>query len=486
MYRYFFLILLAFAIAVSSCSKPQQEEPANILVSPNEVLLEDTGGTVTVQLTATRAWAVTAPSWLTVSPSRGEASSRAVTITLSAPENPDKDRTAAVQFSCAGLDVNLQVTQKGKLSQQPPYLMAQSVSVSEFIKKAEKDTYYKLTGTIGAFNKTAIRLKLTDGSSSESVYVYEVKNGEEWADQLLNGGKVTVSGKYQSVSGQIRMVGAYILSFEDDPSVPRGGFGFDKAPQGWLELPATVAGDGLELLVHAKDGKKYVSQAVSGERNWSCYWDFKEYMSLWVAYPLNTGLIGKGSRTDKWGPDPLLPESIQPNITVTYGGGWSRGHQLPSADRLNYEANVSTFYPTNITPQNNDFNSNIWEKLESRVRTLSKLNVTDTLYVVTGALYKDSKQSSESNTGFAVRIPTHYFKALLFRGSASQATQGFMAAGFLFPHSASIAQESFRKYILSIDELEEQTGIDFFPNLEALIGKETADAIEAESPSSWW
>ena len=39
---------------------------------------------------------------------------------------------------------------------------------------------------------------------------------------------------------------------------------------------------------------------------------------------------------------------------------------------------------------------------------------------------------------------------------------------------------------MSIDELEEQTGIDFFPNLVGKIGKESADKIEAAAPSAWW
>ena len=61
-----------------------------------------------------------------------------------------------------------------------------------------------------------------------------------------------------------------------------------------------------------------------------------------------------------------------------------------------------------------------------------------------------------------------------------------MAAGFLLPHDASIWNSSFLNYIMSVDALEAQTGIDFFPNLVRLIGKDKADAIEAQEPSSWW
>ncbi|MBO6168637.1 MAG: DNA/RNA non-specific endonuclease [Bacteroidales bacterium] len=262
--------------------------------------------------------------------------------------------------------------------------------------------------------------------------------------------------------------------------------GYDVAPYTWLELPATKAGDGLTFFVHDMDGGKYISPAKSGVRNWSMYWDNAEHLSCWVAYPLNNKLKGSGSRTNLWGFDPLLPKDAQPDLTGgSYGGGWTRGHQIPSADRLNFNANVSTFYGTNMTPQQYDFNGEIWASLEARVRSYASL--ADTLYVVTGCLYKDSSLYTGANSGFAVRVPTHYFKALLFKGISTYAVaDGYMAAGFLLPHDESIRKDNYTKYIMSIDELESKTGIDFFPNLTGRIGSDKAGKVEAEAPSSWW
>jgi len=255
----------------------------------------------------------------------------------------------------------------------------------------------------------------------------------------------------------------------------------------WLELPATVADDGREVLVHAMDGGKYVSQSQNGTRNWSCYWDYEEHLSPWVAYPLNNSLKGSGSRSNAWGFDPLLPTSLQPNLTNgSYGGGWTRGHQIPSADRLaTYAANASTFVPTNMTPQDYDFNCSIWADLENRVRSYA--SQSDTLYVVTGCCFENSSRWSGNSSGFSVKIPTHYFKALLYKGSASaaKATDGYMAAGYLLPHDSGIAEGNYKNYILSVDHLEEKTGIDFFPNLARKIGQDKADQIEA-TLLSWW
>ena len=263
------------------------------------------------------------------------------------------------------------------------------------------------------------------------------------------------------------------------------GYGQDVTAVNWLEIPATVAGDGREFFTHAMDGGKYVSSSKSGVRNWSFYWDYDEHLSLWVAYPLNKSLKGSGSRTNEWGWDPLLPHELQPQlINNSYGGGWTRGHQIPSADRLTRAANISTFVPTNMTPQDYDFNCEIWADLENKVRSYS--SSADTLYVVTGCLFEGSTTRTGNSSGFVVKVPTHYFKALLYRGSSTYATSGFMAAGFFLPHQSSISGGNILDYILSIDELEAKTGIDFFPNLAAVIGQDKADKIEAAEPSAWW
>lgn len=268
------------------------------------------------------------------------------------------------------------------------------------------------------------------------------------------------------------------------PSTER--YGSDVARPDWLELPATVAGDGREFFAHDMKGGRYENESRSGTRNWSFYWDYEEHLAVWVAYPHNRNLIGSGSRSNAWGLDPLLPGNLQPNVaTGSYGGGWTRGHQIPSADRLTYAANVSTFYGTNMTPQDYDFNAGIWAELENKVRGYAQSS--DTLYVVTGCLVEKSTEYTGDKYGFKVRVPTHYFKALLrYSPNSTYGTDGYMAAGYLLPHDPGIARENFTKYLLSIDDLEKQTGMDFFPNLIGKVGKEVAGKLEAEEPGNWW
>lgn len=250
---------------------------------------------------------------------------------------------------------------------------------------------------------------------------------------------------------------------------------------GWMELPVPQENLNMSFFTHDMKGGRYVDSASSGTRNWSFYWDSKNYVSHWVAYPLNSGLLeGSYGRYDTFIDDPLLVElkMTQPYLTSgSYGGGWTRGHQIPSADRQKADSNKSTFYATNMTPQQYDFNCEIWAKLESKVRVYAKN--CDTLYVCTGCDIRNPIGYTGNKSGVFVVIPSAYYKALLRRDK-----NNWSAVGYYLPHSADIAGEDFQKYSMSIEALERKTGVDFFANLPAFLGKDKAAAIEKADPNT--
>ena len=246
----------------------------------------------------------------------------------------------------------------------------------------------------------------------------------------------------------------------------------------WLETPV-VSGTDQNYKTHYLSGN-------SKERNWSFYWSPTDQVALWVAYPLNASLIGSGDRTNAWGYDPLLADNSQPNLSGTYkeykadGSGYDRGHQIPSADRLNYAENVSTFYYTNMTPQHTRFNGGAWGTLEDDVRGWATANGTDMLYVVTGCVVSGSTRKAHDNDGKEVTIPTHYYKVLLrYRNGA------YTACGFWFDHEdyPTVSQYKANRagWRKSVDQIEALTGIDFFPNLIGVVGQAQADAIESNA-----
>lgn len=264
------------------------------------------------------------------------------------------------------------------------------------------------------------------------------------------------------------------------------GQGSATAMTSWLELPETRADDGYDFFTHSM---MFQGQSV---RNYSYYWDYDNLVACWVAYPLVSGHLSGVKRSDSWGLDPLLDSGSQPVLTSAFRAGdngwYARGHQIPSADRLNsYEANTQTFYGTNMTPQINDeFNSSIWAYLEGAVRNLAKKS--DTVYVVTGCVTMGSTYFCYDNVGKKVTVPTGYYKAILrYQKGSTIGFSGYMATAFYFDHK-EYSDKDFSKYSLSVDALEEKLGIDLFVNLPDKVGQETAEKIEAQDPKtvSWW
>lgn len=390
----------------------------------------------------------------------------------------------ALLFSCQGNDADVDdvlptiVPSKAQVSAGAGSVFVSVTSSSSWTIEATCSdggywaTVEPVSGT-GSKGDVRLRYSANEGDSSRSVKLTLTtstgKTASATVTQESEGGSVT-----------------------PEPAVG-GHYGADVTDVGWLEVPATVANDGRDFFTHDMSGGKYVSAAVSGTRNYSFYWDYEGHVSQWVAYPLNRQLRGSGSYDYNWLLDPLLPSNMQPNLSNgSYGGlgfdgvnYWNRGHQMPRADRQTSKVTVaSTCYPTNITPQDGSFNSGIWARLEGRVRGYA--DSADTLYVVTGCVQEGSSTYTGNRTGFTVKVPVAYFKALLFRGTSTYATGGYMAAGYYLPHDSKIAEGNFTDYLMSIDDLEKKTGIDFFPNLVSQIGQEKADAIEAAAPSNFW
>lgn len=247
-------------------------------------------------------------------------------------------------------------------------------------------------------------------------------------------------------------------------------------PGEWLELPATDD-ENLYFITHDMErGGKTI-------RNYSYYYSPDDRLAVWVAYPLNRGLIGSGGgRTDEWGYDPKVPARYQPVLFRGYDGGYDRGHQLPSADRYGSGINETTFYFTNMTPQLGRLNQQKWAELENHIRNWS--SSLDTLYVVTGADIHGATKVAYDNNGAACTVPEGYFKALLgYKKGGSIGTGGYVGIAFYFEHRSY--NNDIMNQSMTIDELENRLGYDFFVNLPRKIGEEWAAKVESDV-DDWW
>lgn len=105
----------ALAFAATACDEKKEDLGApSVEVEKSEISFEKTGGTETVQVTATRDWkATTEQDWISIGPKEGEASSKAVTVEIKVMENSGLDREGAVKFDIGFDSKTLVVKQKG-------------------------------------------------------------------------------------------------------------------------------------------------------------------------------------------------------------------------------------------------------------------------------------------------------------------------------------------------------------------------------------
>ena len=135
--------------------------------------------------------------------------------------------------------------------------------------------------------------------------------------------------------------------------------------------------------------------------------------------------------------------------------GYDKGHLCPAGDRkFSKEAFEETFLTSNISPQKHDFNSGIWNNLEQKVRYWAKKY--NHLYVVTGGVLTDNNYKTIGKEN--VSVPKYFYKILL-----DYTKPEIKAIAFLLPHEEST--KPLYEFVVSIDEIEQKTGIDFFNEL---------------------
>lgn len=249
---------------------------------------------------------------------------------------------------------------------------------------------------------------------------------------------------------------------------------------------------------HLNDQNVYADHYVTMDGvqilNYALEWDNTKRHANWVAFTFDTTTSADNvKRTDAWSVDPKLPAEMQVQESDHKNDGFDKGHLCASEDRVYLkEANEQTFYYSNMSPQLKDFNDGFWRKLETRVQTWGRSTadgVYDKVYVTKGGtlnkLLKNFKGTTVNGgtpttdaNGFTIHglaCPEYYFMAVL-----SQKDDVFHAIAFLVPHKEGMTEnpssDELKEYVVSVDKLEEETGIDFFCNLPDVLENEVEAA----------
>lgn len=148
--------------------------------------------------------------------------------------------------------------------------------------------------------------------------------------------------------------------------------------------------------------------------------------------------------------------------------GYDRGHLAPAADmRFSHQAMSESFLLSNMSPQVHEFNGGIWSDLEKFVRYT--VNVEKSIYVVTGPIFKPGDKKIGRS---GVTVPSAYYKIIY------DETPPRKMIAFIMPNEGTDAP--LCAFVVSVDEVEKQTGIDFFSKVA------DADILESASNAQDW
>ena len=181
----------------------------------------------------------------------------------------------------------------------------------------------------------------------------------------------------------------------------------------------------------------------------------KHEQPAWVVYKLtHTEVLTKAvKRTNRFIEDPEIPTGSATAADYRRSG-YDRGHLAPAADMaFSVQTMKDSFYYSNMSPQRPQFNRGIWKELEEQVRQFAVQE--GEIYVVTGPILPKEKTITIGPN--KVTVPSHFYKVVF------DLTPPQKMIGFILPNEGSKAD--LRTFAVTVDKVEELTGLDFFSTI---------------------
>ncbi len=187
----------------------------------------------------------------------------------------------------------------------------------------------------------------------------------------------------------------------------------------------------------------------------------------WVYYILTPEMVsGNATRRDNFRADNAVSTGSA-SLADYKGSGYDRGHLCPAASMsINDEAMSESFFLSNMSPQLPAFNRGVWKRLEEAVRDFARRD--SVIHVITAPLLTERVGTIGENQ---VVVPKYYYKVIY------SPKKGAMIAFLLENEKSQLPLEQFA---VSVDRIEELSGIDMFSERELQHEESTCD------PALWF
>lgn len=242
---------------------------------------------------------------------------------------------------------------------------------------------------------------------------------------------------------------------------------------------------------HLRFGRPACARYLFQRESVVCY-DQEQRVGLWAIYRLRRGDLVSRERRNSFRTDPRLTVEETARCRDYRSSGWDRGHGVAREDmNRTFRAQSYTFYLSNMTPQAAELNQGLWRWLEEAVRAWARK--FREVHVMTGAVF-DSQSPRHVPSG-RVGIPDRYYKIVLRMEGGGLVSLAIMLPnqeqGLPLPPgtprpgpkvSAEEADAFLAQHLVSIEAVEQATGLDFLP---ALLGA-TKEALRRAVASELW
>lgn len=194
---------------------------------------------------------------------------------------------------------------------------------------------------------------------------------------------------------------------------------------------------------------------------------------VWCAYRVPGEVKHEDGTRPSFTIDRLVPSSPKPGDYTR--SGYDRGHMAPNhaiVSRFGDDERRKTFMMTNISPQTPALNRGVWRDVEHRIADLWASKYGE-IWVLVGCV---PSAYGEKISGSDIDIPDQYYQIIF-------AQQGLFVRALAVLVPQRVPWDAWpQRYLVSIDEIEEISGLDFNPELPEFI----QDPLEAELPSRLW
>lgn len=197
----------------------------------------------------------------------------------------------------------------------------------------------------------------------------------------------------------------------------------------------------------------------------------RRHIPNWVAWELTADEThGTVPRAKGFAADPDVEGCPEP-WEYSYSG-YDRGHIAPAGDmKWSREAMTQSFFMTNVCPQVKSFNSGVWARLEEKCRTWAQTD--SAIIIIAGPVMTDPVKETIGDSH--ITVPQRFFKVIL-----SPYADPPRAIGFLMNNG--IVAGGMQAAAVSVDEVEQATGYDFFSTLPDSI----EDEVESQCRFHYW